>query len=382
MDTDNSDDVCPPTKRQRQCTVNPGEEKDTRPWVPNNVQYVCDDTFENYRWHQGKWEDALVALIFEYNFDLLRIAVETQPHLDLRQPYTKLLDAAVIYCNRSAARYLMKQVNLPDYNKLLGMRRSLLKLAIVCGKGLAPVRAAVAADPSCVNAWYRHSTAPPLIWAAQANRLDVVRYLVQECGVDVNETPRYDGSFHHRALDMAAERDHYQIVQWLVVVGKSNVWRATVSMAGRRSYLWLLTLPGIDQFNRNDIDFYIQKTWDEREHTQVKSLDFHQMRLGNSACALVATCYSFYRVAWTRLDDNPRIGHQGVQHVIRGLQSYVYPTSKKLKRIRMSDLSVSDYCALRTQGHISNVEIECPFPSLVTIVSVWIADYLLFPFAP
>ena len=88
------------------------------------------------------------------------------------------------------------------------------------------------------TAWWETTVPDPLAQAALVNAFDMVRFLVEERGADVNRCKWSYWESESSALGRAAEGGHVQLVEYLLSVG------AEVDGRGRRSPIWLAVRAG------------------------------------------------------------------------------------------------------------------------------------------
>jgi hypothetical protein len=333
-----------------------------------------------HQWSADMLARLLVRIAIPYHRQsLLQHVGQTFPAFDLGTKYLgkSPLGTAVQECNRPAALYLMRRLGSAEVKKELRGRFK-LRVAIVCGRrGLAQVREIVQKNRGSVTSWSRAHTESPLHWAAKANRLDVVQYLVLDLEMDPNQPDRTDGK--QRPVECAAFFDHVRIVQWLVAVGNARVFRRTAERAGYWTRLWLLSRCAIDVLCHG---------WTLRDHflepyvdKKTMVLDLRNLRLGNSACRVVAdflerkyspilTCRDDVPVFphVIRLENNPRIGAAGVSALMmrNDVVQAIHLPAIPIVAVRMiRDIKLHNV-DLRTKFHY-------PFPTLVTIASWAIA---------
>jgi ankyrin repeat protein len=79
--------------------------------------------------------------------------------------------------------------------------------------------------------------ASPLMWAAGGGYIEMVRYLVEECGCDPSQGQKGKRSFSGRtALHWAARNGHFRVVEYLVNCSRVDLEAATID--GTAAFGW------------------------------------------------------------------------------------------------------------------------------------------------
>lgn len=149
--------------------------------------------------------------------------------------------------------------------------------------------------------------------AARAGWLPIVAYLLKRFKIRPSENTALV------ALEEAVETNHTQLVLWLVTKGKVDLSCIDLSFCVSSNtspelLKWLLSHHGIEG-RRTFFNLSL------RSCMQGKCLKLNGANLGNSCCKLVEklVCRNPFRLQFDELDlrDNPRIGKEGVDALIR-----------------------------------------------------------------
>ena len=118
------------------------------------------------------------------------------------------------------------------------------------------IRIVLAGNLDQVKQWIHHHpddlTGPdkdgdqPVHWSVRAGRLEILRWLIKDCGIDVN-TEGFNG---YRPLYYAVSHDHLDVVKWLILAAGADLnpvdsrgYTAICSARGN-SLIWLLRRAG------------------------------------------------------------------------------------------------------------------------------------------
>lgn len=225
----------------------------------------------------------------------------------------------------------------------------------------------------------------PIQWAIQAGRLNIVQYFAKDCGmIDMfTECSQEPTSLWSYALYY----DQLSIVKWLhKVTGIIPRFQQAKGNCAR----WLLSFPNIIAGTDGvDILVTIRSMMDNNKH-----LDLSNCNVGDTACEFVAISILYKLEHQTRsilrlgpflgvqhliktkngpesidLSDNPRITDKGVFLIAENI-----PKSLSLKTLTLPSVSVQSYNNLHDVS--SNIQLNCKFPTLLTIAIHCVADYV------
>ena len=167
-----------------------------------------------------------IAVLYGYMEIIIYLIKEAGADLEIKtnKGYTPLACAVYLYVSKIAGVLVEAGASID------GIRDKCCELKI---------RMVLAGNLDQVKQWIHHHpddlTRPdkdddqPVHWSARAGRLEILRWLIKDCGIDVNTK----GSYDHRPLDYAAFRDHLDVVKWLILAAGcrfescGQVWRHT-----------------------------------------------------------------------------------------------------------------------------------------------------------
>jgi hypothetical protein len=297
--------------------------------------------------------------------------------LNIKNDYGRnVLELAIMYCRGKIARWLVEKggADLKSINK---SKYSDLQIAMICGN-LDKVKGLIRAGADL----HEHKDGyQPIHWAAKAGWIDIVKYLINHCGVDVN----CENNSRWSPLYYAAYSDHLEIVKWLVLVAgadehiKDMFLTTALTIAKGNSRIWLLQRAGCDMGLGTSLACYVFRDMIEEKGDKKQYLDLAGLNIGNSACKLVGLALQdkYFKVTHINLSNNMRIGKEGIDALVEAL-----PRSRYLEELELSDLSSRSLNKLRCAGQAKNIKIICEFPSLFSIVLDSISDSLSVPVNP
>lgn len=262
--------------------------------------------------------------------------------------------------------------------------------------------------------------------AARAGRFSVVQRLVRRHGLvplDRKETIQGLRGF---LLGEAAKGDHLRLFVWLIRRFRLNFRQIkegrVFAYVWGDCLKWCLRQPNcalgeLHSFELITMSINIHEWGAGTRHPIGGKLDFRNRELGDSGCAQIAIALSMdCGTACAELDfsENPRITEAGVLSLLdhlgdtptcglgrfrlvsdlteSPLPSYkVDPTCDEFtKRLLLPDLPPRGVNRVRQMvwhknrcsGARAMMDVVCPFPSLVTMVSFWIADRIRYSGKP
>lgn len=227
--------------------------------------------------------------------------------------------------------------------------------------------------------------------AAGAGRLSVLQYLVRKKHLEPNErTARPSLAWY------ACHRDHLDVVVWLMrhTQASWSVYNPEILNAHGDCLWWILRQPGSHGGGNLSLQGVLRVVrrlsicvgeWGKPVH-----VDLRGRQVGNNLCFFLGRYLHQMQPIAEKIDlsENPRIGFAGFRYLVCYLLMH-NPGEKPIficRRVErtqlvMSGLSVqciNDFNkrvrAKKRKKNPVRVELVCPFPSLVTIVSCWIAD--------
>jgi len=338
---------------------------------------AADELWEIFGFSKEGAEALELECHSKHDFFCLR----TSPRLS-RMPDSLLQAAIRMQLGRVVDAELRRDPELDPY-KIDPSDVGRLQVAAVCG------HLDVVKDAFQKTAWPpkdSHKWRSVCFWAASGGRLPIVQYAIRKGQVDPNAV----GIWRSMAA-YAARHDHLDVLVWLMQHTNAR-WTeedSEIKYARGRCLLWILQQPGAPVDTPGCCKIMADIVGRLKERAMHGSLlDLRNRGLGDNACKLVRWCllHECSQLGYdVDVSENPRIGDNGFMRLLVSLQHNPKVREHQPKLI-MSDMPIrsinSYHKRFRELGRwykgmfVPDVQLVCAFPSLVTIVSCWIADQI------
>lgn len=251
-----------------------------------------------------------------------------------------------------------------------------LKIAIACGhidKAIELLKHSTQKYVTTCKWPYNDS---PVHWAIQANRENLLLYLIQN-GHNLNREGKYGRTpLHYAALGNNLSFVKRLVLKHHVLINIPDYFGQTpLTLSHGGSRKWLMTLHNCHKgLKRNRAFYHFQKyVYSGSRGYQ----SFRGLNLGDSACKAIAFALTYTKRAREYkqpfiidLSNNPRITSIGLNALERTLNCSIHHTIHLI----LSEAPVSCYNKFQWLTRSKkNIEVNCPFPSLLTITSYFIA---------
>lgn len=213
-------------------------------------------------------------------------------------------------------------------------------------------------------------------WAAEAGRLPIVQYAIRKGKVDPNAVGIWKSMAYY-----ACRRDHLDVVVWLMRHTQAG-WSTEspeICQARGRCLWWIVRQTGTYCNRRPPYDSknILERMGVVSGDNNNTCIDLRGRGVGDNICGVLLHYLQDSAIV-KRLDlaENPRIGDLGIQILLH--RAPRWSSSHTSGQLIMSDLPVHLINTFR-KTDLENTfftELVCPFPTLVTIVSVWIAEQI------
>ena len=153
-----------------------------------------------------------------------------------------LLECTIYYRSGKIANWLVAEAG---FDIKAAKKCSILKIVIICGL-MKKLKRLIHEDGVDIYQTNRLGDQhKPIHWAVEAGWLEIVKYLIKDCGVDVEA----QGSGERTPLQCAVVYDHWDIMKWLVLaagakIQTQDVCEDTALVLSHGSIKWLLTRAG------------------------------------------------------------------------------------------------------------------------------------------